>query len=52
MAWDPENLALDPRGDLGPPLPATPSPTEGYPRLFISYGWSRDETYDTFESDL
>jgi hypothetical protein len=52
MAWDPEKLALDPRGDPGPGYPRLRPPTQDSPRLFISYGWSRDETYDAFESDL
>jgi len=52
MAWDPEKLALDPRGDPGLGYPRLRPPTQDSPRLFISYGWSRDETHDTFESDV
>ena len=52
MAWDPEKIALDPRGDPGPEYPRLRPPAQDSPRLFISYGWSRDETYDTFESDV
>jgi hypothetical protein len=52
MAWDPEKLALDPQGDPGPAYPRLRPPTPDSPRLFISYGWSRDEKHDTFESDL
>jgi hypothetical protein len=52
MAWDPEKIALDPRGDPGPDYPRLRPPTQDSPRLFISYGWSRDETYGTYESDL
>lgn len=52
MAWDLEKLALDPRGDPGPAYPRLRPPTQDAPRLFISYGWSRDESHDTFESDL
>ena len=52
MAWDPEKLALDPSGDPGLDHPRLRPPTPDSPRLFISYGWSRDETYETFDSDL
>ncbi len=52
LAWDPEKIALDPRGDPGPDYPRLRPPTQDSPRLFISYGWSRDETHDAFESDL
>jgi hypothetical protein len=52
MAWDPEKIALNPRGDPGLEYPRLSPPTHEAPRLFISYGWSRDETDDTFESDL
>jgi hypothetical protein len=52
MAWDPEKIALDPRGDPGLEYPRLRPPTQVSPRLFISYGWSRDDTDDTFESDL
>ena len=52
MAWDPERLALDPVGDPGPAYPRLRPPTQKSPRLFISYGWSRDQTHDTYETDL
>ena len=52
MAWDPEKIAADPRGDPGGEYPRLRPPTKESPRLFISYGWSRDQTHDAFESDL
>jgi len=52
LAWDPEKIALDPRGDPGLEYPRLRPPTQDSPRLFISYAWSRDEIYDAFESDV
>jgi hypothetical protein len=52
MAWDPEKLALVPGGDPGLAYPRLRPPTQESPRLFISYGWSRDQTHDTFETDF
>ena len=52
LAWDPERLASDPLGDPGPRYSRLRPPTLESPRLFISYGWSRDETFQTYESDL
>lgn len=52
LAWDPERLAEDSKGDPGPQYPRLRPPTPEAPRLFVSYGWSRDETHQTYESDL
>jgi hypothetical protein len=52
MAWDPDLIAADPVGDPGPGVPRLRPPTPASPRLFISYGWSRDEVHGTYETDL
>ncbi|MBL8740686.1 MAG: hypothetical protein JNK04_06325 [Myxococcales bacterium] len=52
LAWDPQKLAVDPVGDPGPGYPRLHPATPASPRLFIAYGWSRDQTHDAFETDV
>src|SRR6266850_1128885 len=43
LAWDPEKLAQNPIADPGLEYPRLSPPTPTSPRLFLSYGWARDE---------
>ncbi len=52
LAWDPEKIAADPVGDPGLSYPRLTPPTPASPRLFISYTWSGDVTYEAFETDV
>jgi hypothetical protein len=52
LAWDPEKIKANPISEPGIEYPRLTPPTAESPRLFISYSWSRDTTYGTYESDL
>ncbi|MEL0585803.1 MAG: hypothetical protein AAES65_13105 [Candidatus Thiodiazotropha sp. (ex. Lucinoma kazani)] len=52
LAWDPAMIEQRPLGDPGPGYPRLYPSSTTSPRLFMSYGWSRDEKHHVYESDL